>query len=218
MKYDAAVFDLDGTLIDSAADLGNAVNRVLDAYGFPIHDIHKYRMFIGDGAETMVKRALPEERRDDRTVKQCLAEFLEDYYENFDVDTVLYDGISDLLDSLSEKSTKISILTNKPYDIAIRFLDSILSRWEFDMVVGQKNGLPKKPDPAGALLVSGKLGVSNDKCAYLGDSGIDMRTAVSAGMLPIGVLWGFRGRDELLDNGARYLINEPLEINSLIEF
>ena len=218
MKYKAVVFDLDGTLIDSATDLGNAVNRVLAVHGFPIHEIAKYRMFIGDGAETMVKRALPEQSRDDQTLQRCLGEFLEDYYQNFDVDTVLYDGIADLLDVLSEKSIKLSILTNKPYEIAVKFLDSILSGWEFGVVVGQKNGLPKKPDPAGAFLVSEKLGVSNDQIAYLGDSGIDMRTAVSAGMLPIGVLWGFRGRDELLDNGAKYLINEPLEVNNLIEF
>ena len=218
MKYEAVVFDLDGTLIDSAADLGNAVNRVLAAHGFPKHQIPKYRMFIGDGAETMVKRALPEECRNEETVKKCLAEFLDDYYQNFDVDTVLYEGIADLLDTLSEKSIKLSILTNKPYEIAIKFLDSVLSHWEFDIVVGQKNGLPKKPDPAGAFLVSEKLGISNNKIAYLGDSGIDMKTAVSAGMLPIGVLWGFRGREELINNGAKYLINAPLEINNLIEF
>ena len=218
MKYEAVVFDLDGTLIDSAADLGNAVNRVLAAHNFPTHEIPKYRMFIGDGAQTMVTRALPEEGRDDQTIQLCLSEFLEDYYQNFDVDTVLYDGISDLLDSLSAKSIKLSILTNKPYEIAVRFLDSVLSYWKFDIVVGQKNGLPKKPDPTGAFLVSEKLKVSNEKIAYLGDSGIDMKTAVSAGMLPIGVLWGFRGREELLNSGAKYLINEPLEINDLIEF
>ncbi|MGI9534029.1 MAG: HAD family hydrolase [Thermodesulfobacteriota bacterium] len=218
MKYEAVVFDLDGTLIDSATDLGNAVNRVLVAHGFQIHEIPKYRMFIGDGAETMVKRALPESGRDDQTIKQCLAEFLEDYYQNFDVDTVLYDGIPDLLDSLTEKSIKLSILTNKPYEIAIKFLDSILSHWDFDIVVGQKNALPKKPDPTGAFIVSEKLGVLTEKIVYLGDSGIDMKTAVSAGMLPIGVLWGFRSRDELIDNGAKYLINKPLEINNLIAF
>ena len=84
MKYEAFVFDLDGTLIDSAADLGNAVNRVLAAHNFPIHEIPKYRMFIGDGAETMVKRALPEQSRDDQTLQTLpLGEFLEDYYQNF---------------------------------------------------------------------------------------------------------------------------------------
>ncbi len=218
MKYEAVVFDLDGTLVDSAADIGNAVNRVLNSNGFPTHDIPKYRLFIGDGAEIMLMRALPENNRDDQTIRRCLAEFLEDYYENFDVDTALYDGVADLLDTLSDKSVKLSILTNKPYEIAIKFLDSILSHWEFDIVVGQKEGLPKKPDPTGAFLVSEKLMVSNQKIVYLGDSGIDMKTAVFAGMLPVGVLWGFRGKDELISNGAKYLIEKPLEINDLVEF
>ena len=218
MRYEAVIFDLDGTLIDSVTDLGNAVNRVLAAHGLPTHDVPNYKAFVGDGAETMVRRALPDEYRDNQTIQQCLAEFLEDYYENFDVDTVLYDGIPDLLDILSHKSIKLSILTNKPYKIAIKFLDTILSHWKFDIVVGQKNGLPKKPDPTGAFLVSKKIAVSNEKIVYLGDSGIDMKTAVSADMLPVGVLWGFRGRDELINSGARYLIEEPLEINDLIEF
>lgn len=218
MKYEAVVFDLDGTLIDSAADLGNAVNRTLVSHGFPSHEIAKYRDFIGDGAETMVRRALPEDRREHKTVQQCLSEFLEDYHENFDVDTVLYDGIADLLDMLSSKSVKLSILTNKPYEIAIKFLDSLLAHWNFDIVVGQKDGLPKKPDPAGAFFVCERLTIANEKIVYLGDSGIDMKTAVSAGMLPVGVLWGFRSKDELIKNGAKYLIKEPLEISNLVTF
>lgn len=216
--YEAVVFDLDGTLIDSAADLGNAVNRVLEKYDFPIHEIQKYRSFIGDGAEMMVRRALPEDSRNEDILFRCLEQFLVDYYQNFDVDTVLYEGIPELLDFLSESSVKLSILTNKPDEIAKKFLDSILSNWEFDVVVGQRNGLPKKPDPSGAKLISQELNVNPERIAYFGDSGIDMKTAVSAGMLPIGVLWGFRGKEELLSSGAEYIIEKPLDIKEYIEF
>ena len=217
-KYEAVVFDLDGTLIDSAADLGNAVNRVLEKNGFPIHEIHRYRSFIGDGAEMMVRSALPENSRHEDILSRCLEQFLVDYYENFDVDTVLYEGIPDLLDFLSESSVKLSILTNKPDEIAKKFLESVLSNWSFDIVVGQRNGLPKKPDPSGARLISRELNVIPGKTVYFGDSGIDMKTAVSAGMLPIGVLWGFRGKEELLSNGAEYIIEKPLDIKDYIEF
>lgn len=218
MNYKAVVFDLDGTLVDSAADLGNAVNRVLAAKGFPIHEIARYHDFIGSGAEVMVKRALPEVGRDNNTVQKCLSEFLEDYHENFDVDTKLYEGIPELLDYLSAKSVILTVLTNKPDEIANKLKDSLLSSWDFKLVLGSREGLPKKPDPSGAIMLSEYIGVNASSIVYFGDSGIDMKTAVSAGMVPVGVLWGFREREELLEEGAQYIIEKPLDIVEMISF
>jgi len=218
MKYKAVVFDLDGTLIDSAADLGNAVNRVLAAHGFPPHKISRYQDFIGNGAEMMVKQALPEESCDELTLKRCLNEFLEDYHQNYDVDTVLYEGIPELLDYFTNRSIKLSVLTNKPENIAIELQDSVLSDWHFELVMGSRNGVPKKPDPKGALLLSKEIDTDPAEMVYFGDSGIDMKTAVSAGMVPVGVLWGFREKEELIENGAEYIIEKPIDIIGKINF
>lgn len=217
MNYKAVVFDLDGTLIDSVADLGNAVNRVLSANGFPTHELRMYRSFIGDGAEMMVRRALPEDKRENNILSNCLEQFMIDYNQNFNVDTKLYDGIPELLDYLINKGLKIAILTNKPYEITLKFVKELLSDWMFALVVGNKDNLPRKPDPSGAFLISRKLHIPTQQFVYLGDSGIDMKTATSAGMLPIGVLWGFRDRDELIESGARFLINKPLDVVDLID-
>ena len=218
MNYKAVVFDLDGTLVDSAADLGNAVNRVLKAHGFPVHDISRYQDFIGSGAEMMVKRALPDNSREDSILKECLSEFMNDYNENFDVDTVLYDGIPELLDHLSDKSIILTLLTNKPEQITLKLSESLLSVWDFKVVMGSSEGIPKKPDPTGAKLLLEKIGIQGSQTVYFGDSGIDMKTAVSSGMLPVGVLWGFRDREELETSGAKYIIEKPLDILEMIEF
>lgn len=217
MKYEAFVFDLDGTLVDSAADLGSSVNRVLEANGFPVHEICKYNNYIGDGAEMMVRRALPNENRDESTVKQCLEQFLEDYSENYSVLTKPYEGIPELLDTLTSKNLKLAVLTNKPCEISRKLVSEVLPAWYFEEVIGHKEGIPKKPDPGGALLIAKRLGIKTDKIVYLGDSGVDMKAANSAGMLPVGVLWGFRGKEELVREGALHLISTPMEICEIID-
>ena len=218
MNYKAVVFDLDGTLVDSAADLGNAVNRMLESRGYPGHEIPRYQDFIGNGTEMMVRRALPEGSRDDDTVKECLTQFMEDYNINFDVDSVLYEGIPELLDHLAEKSVILTMLTNKPEVITLKLKDSLMSKWDFKVVMGSREGLPKKPDPTGAKMLTEAIEVESSSIVYFGDSGIDMKTAVSAGMVPVGVLWGFRDKEELQKDGAKYIIEKPLDILDLIEF
>ncbi len=218
MNYKAVVFDLDGTLVDSAADLGNAVNRVLVSHGFPVHEISRYQDFIGNGAEMMVKRALPEQSRSEEILKECLGEFMTDYHSNFDVDTVLYDGVPELLDHLSDKSMILTLLTNKPEDITLKLNKSLLSKWDFKVVMGSREGFPKKPDPTGAKLLLENIGIPGSQTVYFGDSGVDMKTAVSAGMVPVGVLWGFRGKEELQNDGAEYIIENPMDILDMIQF
>ncbi|MGH7885206.1 MAG: HAD family hydrolase [Thermodesulfobacteriota bacterium] len=213
---EAIVFDLDGTLIDSLYDLGNSVNKALSTFGYPEHDIDKYKNYIGDGTEVMVTKALPEDKKDQLNIKKCLDKFNEIYEHDFNVNTRLYDGISSLLDKLIENKIRLSILTNKPYKFTEKYVESHLKCWEFDVVIAHKEGLPRKPDPSGALIIINELKVDCSKIIYLGDTGIDMITAVRAGMYPIGVLWGFREKEELLSNGAACLIENPLELMSLI--
>lgn len=217
MSYGAVVFDLDGTLIDSLDDLADAVNRALGMNGFPPRGVGCFRYFIGGGTATMVERALPEKERSEDAVKRCLGDFNRIYGERFNVKTKLYEGIPELLDELSRRGMKKAILTNKPHGFAEKYVEELLSDWSFDAVVGQREEIPRKPDPSGALGISRELGVRSSQTVYLGDSGVDMMTAVGAGMLPVGVLWGFRTGEELRENGAKHLIETPMELFSVID-
>lgn len=213
---EAVIFDLDGTLINTLHDLGNSVNKALASLGYPVHDIESYKNYIGNGTEAMVKKALPEGKREKQNIEQCLSKFNDIYELEFNVKSRLYDGIPALLDRLADKQIKLSILTNKPFKFTQKYVESHLANWPFEIVIGQTDGLPRKPDPSGALNIINVLNVDRSKILYLGDTGVDMITAVKAGVHPVGVLWGFRDEKELVENGALSLINKPLELINLI--
>jgi phosphoglycolate phosphatase len=216
MEYKAVLFDLDGTLIDTVDDIGDAANRVLSNRKFPTHSISTYRLFIGEGVRMLLTYALPEEDRKKELITACLKEFIEDYRYNYNVKTKLYDGIPELLDILTLRGLKLAVLSNKPHPITKDCVEFFLSQWDFDVVLGQIDSIPRKPDPQGALEVAQRLAIPPSNFIYLGDTAIDMKTAVSAGMFPVGVLWGFRSLKELKENGARGLIDAPMQLMDII--
>lgn len=215
-KFSAVVFDLDGTLLDTLEDLGDAVNRVLADHGFPAHPMDAYRYFVGEGSAVLVERALPESDRGSDVYRECLAAFMADYDRSWKVKTRLYDGISAMLDSLTALGIDLAILSNKSHEFTVKCVQDLLSEWQFKAVFGLRDDVPRKPDPAGALEISRLLGATPDRMLYLGDTATDMQTAVSCGMFPVGVLWGFRDREELLENGAKVLIQHPRELLRLV--
>jgi len=217
MRFKAVLFDLDGTLLDTLKDIGNAANRVLAGKGFLTHELDTYRYFVGDGAAMLIKRALPEENRNDDVIRACLTEFLEDYGRNWNVKTKPYEGIPEMLDALNDRGLKMAILSNKPHEFTKQCATELLSNWNFDVVIGQRDGTPPKPDPGGALEVVKRLNILPAEFLYIGDSGVDMKTAVASGMFPVGVLWGFRSMEELKDNGSLALVDRPSEILSLLD-
>ena len=217
MKYKAVLFDLDGTLLDSIEDMGDSLNRVLVQNGFPTHDRDAYCRFVGDGATNLINRALPEGKRTESIISSCLKSFLVDYDKNWNVKTRLYDGIPELLDTLTSRGLKISVLSNKPHRYTLKCMDGFLSDWEFDVVFGQRDEVPRKPDPAGALEIAEQLNIIPSDFLYLGDTETDLKTSFAAGMFPVGVLWGFRSAGELRENGAKVLINGPLEVLELLD-
>jgi phosphoglycolate phosphatase len=217
MEYKAILFDLDGTLIDTADDIGDAANRVLSNRGLPTHSISTYRLFIGEGVRILFTRALPEESRNQDLINACLKEFIEDYRCNYNVKTKLYDGVPELLDILKLRGLKLAILSNKPDPITKDCVAFFLSEWDFDVVLGQHDSIPRKPDPQGALEIAERLVILPSNFIYLGDTAIDMKTAVSAGMFPVGVLWGLRSLEELKENGARVVIDEPMQLLDFIK-
>ena len=164
----------------------------------------------------LLTRALPEEDRNQDLITACLKEFIEDYRYNYNIKTNLYDGVPELLDRLQVRGLKLSILSNKTHPMTKDCVAFFLSRWNFDDVLGQKDSIPRKPDPQGALEVAQRLAMQPSKFIYLGDTAIDMKTAVSAGMFPVGVLWGFRSLAELKENGARIVIDAPMQLMDFI--
>lgn len=217
MKYEAVLFDLDGTLLDTVDDIGDAANRVLSNRDFPIHPISTYYQFIGEGVKVLFTRALPKEERSEDLINTCLKEFVEDYRRNYDVKSKPYDGIPEMLNALSERNLKLAILSNKPDPLTKDCVTSLLSNWDFGVVFGQRDSVPRKPNPQAALEIAEKLTISPSNFIYLGDTAIDMKTAVSAGMFPVGVAWGFRPVKELKENGARVIIDKPIQLLDLIK-
>ncbi len=217
MPFKAVIFDLDGTLLDTLEDLASAVNRVLERNGFPTHDMNAYRYMVGDGAVVLMRRALPDERRNDVTILDCVRAFREEYGRGWKIQTRPYDGVTELLDALAAHGVKMAVLSNKPDDFTRRCVTEYLSQWTFDLVLGQRDTVPLKPDPSGAMEISRFLNILPSQFVYLGDTAIDMKTAVAAGMYPVGALWGFRSGQELLENGARLLIKRPPELLHLLD-
>lgn len=213
----AVLFDLDGTLLDTLEDLGHAVNRVLRSRGYPTHSLKTYRSFIGDGAKLLITRALPAQERNEPVIRACLEAFRKDYGENWNVHTKPFEGVPEMLDALKERGLKLAVLSNKPHLFTKRCVAEFLKKWSFEMVLGEVEGVPRKPEPSGAMKVATKLKIPPPAFLYLGDSGVDMRTAVAAGMFPVGALWGFRSEEELRENGAARLIKKPLEILELLD-
>ncbi len=214
--YKGVLFDLDGTLLDTLADIGCAANRVMASHEFPTHPIEGYRLLIGDGAAKLVERALPPEARDPETVGRCLEAYRRDYAINWRVNTRPYDGIPELLDAIVARGLRMAVLSNKPDDFTRSCVSGLLGKWPFDVIIGSSDALPNKPHPGGAQQIARRLAVPPEQWIYVGDTAVDMRTAVSAGMFPVGVLWGFRGREELEESGAQALIERPLDLLGLL--
>jgi len=214
--YKAVIFDLDGTLLNTIDDLADSMNSVLERFNYPLHDVEAYKYFVGNGMRKLVERALPEPERTDENIKRGHAALLKEYDKRWDHKTRPYDGIPELLDVLVQKGIKIAVLSNKAHEFTKLVVDKFLGKWKFDAVLGERNGVVK-PDPSGALEIAKQLGVKPSECLYLGDTAVDMKTANSAGMYAIGVLWGFRKADELKEGGARILISRPAEVLDLIQ-
>lgn len=217
MAWQAIVFDLDGTLLDTLEDLGDAVNRVLIQLGCKPHPLDTYRYFVGAGADNLITRALPVEKRNENHIRAALEAFRADYAQNWNIKTKVYEGVSEMLDFLVRRGLKIAVLSNKPHYFTQQCVAELLPRWAFAAILGQRKAVPRKPDPAGALEIAAMVDILPDDFLYLGDSGIDMQTAKTAGMYPVGALWGFRTRQELQENGAQALIEHPLEIMDLFD-
>ena len=217
MTHTAVLFDLDGTLLDTLEDLGDSMNAALAAHGFPVHGMDAYRYFVGDGVENLVRRALPESARtDEAIVRSCVPLMRSEYARRWKDKTRLYDGIAEMLDGLHSRGVRLAILSNKPHPAVLEIVEHFFSSWPFDAAVGARTGVPMKPDAGAALQVARDMKIPPADFLYLGDTNTDMITAVAAGMLAVGALWGFRTEEELRASGAHALAAHPREVLELL--
>jgi phosphoglycolate phosphatase len=208
-KYSAVIFDMDGTLLDTLEDLGDCMNRVLERAGYQTHPIEAYKYFVGDGMTNLIKRVLPEKGRTQSTVQRLQEQMEAEYGAHWAEKTDLYPGIGTLLDELVRRNLRRAILSNKPHEFTTVMADHYFSRWRFDPVFGARKGIPSKPDTAAALEICRRWNIEPGDVLYAGDTNTDMQTARGGGMFALGVLWGFRTRRELEENGAQSVIEEP---------
>ncbi|BBO84942.1 phosphoglycolate phosphatase [Desulfosarcina ovata subsp. sediminis] len=210
------IFDLDGTLLNTLADIGDSINGMLAEYGFPGHTMDDYRRFIGNGIRMLVMRALPIEGRSSEIMEQCVRRARERYWDNWNRKTRPYDGINELIDALETKGLPKAVLSNKPHDFTVRYIDEYFKGRHFSVVLGQSERFPVKPDPASALEIARQLDLPPSTILFVGDSIVDVQTATAAGMRPVGVGWGFKGTGDLKVNGCPTIVEHPLDILGLI--
>ena len=212
MNFKGIIFDLDGTLVNSLEDIADSMNTVLREFNFPVHNVQTYKQFVGHGIRNLILKALPETDRDAAIIEKCYHTMMEVYRNNCINKTRPYDGIVELLDALASRNLKLAVFSNKTDEFTKKIVLALLPNWNFEAIIGLSNEAHKKPNPSVVLHISEIFNLNAENIIYVGDSGVDMQTANNAGMYAVGALWGFQEKEELLSNGARHLINHPLDL------
>lgn len=215
MEFDGVIFDLDGTLVDTLEDIADAMDRVLAREGAPGYTYDEYRYLIGHGIRNLVTESLPPELRSEERVGRCYERMLQDYGAHLLDKTRAFDGVPELVRALRADGVPLAVHSNKADAPTQRIVAALLDPADFVEVAGARMGAPLKPDPAVALAIAARFGLSPERVAYLGDSLVDMRTANAAGMVAVGAAWGFRTREELVESGAFAVIDAPLDLLAL---
>lgn len=217
LRFQAVLFDLDGTLLDTLGDLADSMNTVLEEQRYPLHPVEAYRYFVGDGMRELARRVLPADQRSDALVAANIERMTAEYAKRWKCKTRPYPGMEDALDALAAGGIRMAVLSNKPDAFTKMMIPALLPRWNFYPVIGARPGVPVKPDPQAALEIAGLLQLQPDQIMYVGDTSVDMKTANAAGMFAVGVAWGFRELDELNRNGAKAIARVPSDLLQLLQ-
>lgn len=210
------IFDLDGTLLNTIADLAAATNQALQHYGYPTHEVEAYRFFVGNGINKLFERALPETERTEENILKIRSRFVP-YYDTHNADLSRpYPGIPELLRTLQQKGIKIAVASNKYQAATRKLIAHYFPEINFVEVLGQREGTPAKPDPCIVHDIIAKAGVKQEEALYVGDSNVDMQTAHNAGVTAVGVAWGFRPRTELEALHPAHIIENAEELLSFL--
>ncbi len=212
------IFDLDGTVLDTVSSIAHFANHALEQHGIEPIETNEYRYLAGGGVVNLLRGALRYRGRDrDEALYEALYRTYNDAY-NADASylTTVFDGMRETLDELKSRGIRIAIVSNKPDYAAREVVEKLYGKAYFDFVTGQTDAYPLKPDPSSTLAVTKRFGAEKSEVLYIGDTSTDMQTAKNAGLFAVGVLWGFRGKDELLDSGADVLLSHPSELLNLL--
>ena len=211
------IFDLDGTLLNTLEDLADAANHILAVHGFPTHPVDAYRYFVGNGMTKLIERILPEGKKTPEFITPCLKEFLAYYTEHMHDKTTIYEGITEVLTHLQCRGVKLAVATNKAHVAVAPLMANFFPTIRWDALIGQRAGVPVKPDPQIVYDILAATGCEATETLYLGDTSVDMDTAHRAGVRAVGVLWGYRPRAELEAAGAEVIIGKPEELLGLMD-
>jgi phosphoglycolate phosphatase len=215
MKFKGIIFDLDGTLVNSLEDISDAMNKVLQGLNFPTHTYETYQYFIGSGLRNLVSKALPVTNNSDDQIEICFECMINEYREICTLKTKPYDGIVELLENLTSQNIKMAVFSNKADELTKKIASEIFPN-HFDQAVGLSTEALKKPNPFEALEIGKKWNLKPEEILFVGDSDIDMQTAVNANMFPVGVTWGYRTEEELKNSGAKLVVNTASELIEIL--
>lgn len=214
-KYKGIIFDLDGTLVNSLEDLADAMNEVLENLNFPTHSYEQYQYFIGNGLRNLVVSALPDGQKSNTQIDNCYEAMIAIYSTACTQKTKPYDGILELVQHLKSNNIKLGVFSNKSDELTKVVVETIFPDC-FEAVIGLTTDNLKKPNPAKAIEISEIMGLSIDEMLFVGDSEVDMQTATNAHIYAVGVLWGYRTKEELMASGAQYILNHPLDLKAIL--
>ena len=214
-RIEGVIFDLDGTLVHTIEDIAGAANEMFRRNGLPGHEVSYYLEYIGSGAVKFIERALEKEVEEELLISY-VKEFKEIYGENLHDRSRIYDGIPEVLDEMVERGIKVSVLSNKPDPLTKKVTEFYLSGWPFHPVFGQRDEMPRKPDPSAALEIARINHLDPSRILFVGDSDNDIFTARAAGMIPQGVTWGYGRLKERPVEGMGELLDHPSELISLL--
>ena len=207
------LFDLDGTLADSVESIAVAGNKALKSVGLGPQPLEAYKYFAGDGADTLITKALKAAGDVEcHLFEKAYTEYKKNFEKDCTFNVKVFPGIKELLDALKRKGIKIGVISNKPHLRTIDVVETLFEKNYFDIIIGHKDGIPKKPDPTSTIGAANDLGIEVEQCIYVGDTDVDMKTGLGANMFTIGVLWGFRERAELEELHPQAIIETPHEI------
>ena len=217
MIFKGVIFDLDGTLLNSVEDIADSLNFTLQQYGLIEQSVIDVQDWIGEGAIELVKKAVPAYKLNTLDIQKFLWEYRERYEQNFAVRSYLYEDIPALLDELTFRNVHLNILSNKPHELTTLVADHFLVKWRFDNILGMRDGIPRKPDPAAAIEIVQNLGLNLSDILYIGDSSTDIETARNAGVPVLAIATGVSKREDLEEARPTQMLNQLTDLLTIID-